>query len=67
MKICESLLKKFFGREGVHPACCDDLAGASKTPIELAERRYAQGELTQEEFQAIKKDLLEEQPRPDQS
>ncbi len=61
MKTCESLLKKLFGREGAHPACCDDSAGESKTPIEIAERRYAQGVLTQEEFQAIKKDLLEEQ------
>ena len=59
MKMCTSLLKKFFGREGVGPACCDDSGEKSETPLEMAEKRYAKGEITKEEFQDIRKDLLE--------
>ncbi len=64
MEKCTSLLKKFFGRDGVGPACCDDSGEKSETPLELVEKRYAKGEIPKEEFQDIKKDLLEEKAEP---
>jgi putative membrane protein len=34
------------------------LPPSGETPLEIAQRRYASGEITQEEFERIKKDLI---------
>ncbi len=64
MEMDTSLLKKFFGRDGIGPACCGDSGEKSETPLEVVEKRYAKGEIPKEEFQDIKKDLLEGKAGP---
>ncbi len=64
MKTCTSLLKKFFGREGVAPACCNGSGEKSHTPLEVVEKRHARGEIPKEEVQDTKEDLLEGKDGP---
>lgn len=37
-------------------------AAATQTPLEIAQTRYAKGEITREEYETIRRDLLGEAP-----
>jgi putative membrane protein len=46
-----------FGRRGVGPSCWHGTK-ESETPLEILKKRYAKGEITKEEYEQIKKDIM---------
>lgn len=55
-----------FGRRSFHPPCdttghheSNRRAPNSDTPLEILKRRYAKGEIGKEEFDRVKRDLLD--------
>jgi len=53
------LVRSFFGQDFRAPwsGRVERKAGGSDSPLEVAKRRYARGEITREEFEEIKKTI----------
>lgn len=63
MGIAVVLIILFLGRGRREPPCWrgvdgDQEGGQAETPLDVLKKRYARGEITKEEFEQIKKDIL---------